>query len=290
VFGGLRRSARPESTNLERLDTEVEFVPFELGEYETIRRTINRIEPDEIYNLAAQSFVRDSFDCPLYTTDVNGMGVVRILEAIRGKRIRLYQASTSEMFGNTNIPERGLHERSPFAPRSPYGFSKVLAHNACVNYRDSYGVPVSCGILFNHESPLRGREFVTQKIAHAAWRGVVSLGNTEARRDWGHAEDYVEAMWMMLQSRPDDYVIATGESHSIGEIIDIASDVTKTELRVERDLRNFRPSDIEELIGDSTKAREELGWNPKTTFREMIVEMVKAAYPLESSLDMTNAK
>lgn len=276
VFGGIRRSARPDTARLERLDTEVEFVPFELTEYETIKRTIRKVQPDEIYNLAAQSFVAESFNCPLYTSDVNGIGVLRILEAVRGTSIRLYQASTSEMYGNSPGPK---NEKTPFAPRSPYGFSKVFAHNACVNYRESYDVQVSCGLLFNHESPLRGKEFVTQKIAQAAWTGHVTLGNTQARRDWGHAQDYVEAMWMMLRRQPDDFVIATGKSHSIHEIIQIAEEVTQIPLAVHTSGSNLRPSDIHELIGDAEKAREVLKWEPKTTFRELIQEMVEAANP-----------
>jgi len=220
VYGAYRRSAQPNTERLERLGVEVEMVPFELGEYENIKRTIDKVKPDEIYNLAAMSFVGDSFELPLYTVDIDGMGVLRILEAIRGKNTRLYQASTSEMFGNAPAPQS---ERTPFAPRSPYGCGKLLAHALCRNYRESYGTRVSCGILFNHESPLRGREFVTQKIAHGIWGDTLALGNLEAKRDWGHARDYVESMWLMLQHDPDDFVVATGIAHSVQDFINAAA-------------------------------------------------------------------
>jgi len=250
------------------------MVPFELGEYENIKRTIDKIKPDEIYNLAAQSFVGDSFELPLYTCDTNGMGVLRILEAIRGKDIRLYQASTSEMFGNA-APKQS--ENTPLVPRSPYGCGKLLAHSLCHNYRESYGVKVSCGILFNHESPLRGMEFVTQKIAYGVWDETIRLGNLGAKRDWGHARDYVRAMWLMLQHQPDDFVIATGTAHSVKDFLTAARQEAGTEPKVTVDSRFYRPAEVNHLCGDATKAKELLGWEPTTTFQGLVGEMVREA-------------
>lgn len=273
VFGAYRRSATPNIQRLEKLGIEIEMVPFELGEYENVRRTIQKVKPDEIYNLGAMSFVKDSFELPLYTVDVNGMGVLRILEVIRGTDIRLYQASTSEMFGNA-APKQ--NERTPFAPRSPYGCGKLLAHSLCVNYRQSYKTKVSCGILFNHESPLRGEEFVTQKIAKGVWGDELVLGNLEAKRDWGHASDYVESMWLMLQSDPDDFVIATGESHSIKDFIKLASKMAQNFPKITISKKFYRPSEVNHLCGDATKAYEKLGWQPKISFEELVEDMVCA--------------
>jgi GDPmannose 4,6-dehydratase len=273
VFGAYRRSAQPSLWRLDYLDTEVEMVPFELGEYENVKRTIDKIKPDEIYNLGAMSFVKDSWDLPLYTVDVNGLGTLRILEAIRGTDIRLYQASTSEMFGNA--PPR-QNEQTPFVPRSPYGCGKLLAHSLCVNYRESYGTKVSCGILFNHESPLRGEEFVTQKIARGI-RGPLVLGNLEARRDWGHARDYVEAMWLMLQHDPDDFVVATSLSHTVQEFVDAAAEAANVTPQVSISEEFYRPAEVNHLCGDYTKAYETLGWFPKTSFKDLVKEMVCSA-------------
>jgi len=274
VFGAYRRSATPNTTNLERLGVEVEMVPFELGEYENVKRTIERLAPDEIYNLGAMSFVGDSWELPVYTVDINGLGVLRILEAIRGRNTRLYQASTSEMFGNA-APKQS--ETTPFVPRSPYGCGKLLAHSLCVNYRESFGTRVSCGILFNHESPLRGKEFVTQKIAHGVWQKELRLGNLEAKRDWGHAKDYVEAMWLMLQHDPDDFVIATGTAHSVNDFVTEAKSVSKQQTEVIIDPRFYRPAEVNHLCGDPTKAYEKLGWEARTTFGELVEEMVREA-------------
>ena len=274
VFGGYRRSAQPNTWRLEYLNTEIEHVPVDLLEYENIKRTIDKIKPDEIYNLAAMSFVADSFDLPLYTVDVNGLGVLRILEAIRGTDIRLYQASTSEMFGNSAPPQS---EASRFAPRSPYGCGKLLGHSLCVNYRESYGTKVSCGILFNHESPLRGGEFVTQKIARGVWGKELELGNLEAKRDWGHAADYVKAMWMMLQSDPDDFVVATGKSRTVYEFLRLsqwaaeASGAERVNVSVSK--KYYRPAEVNHLLGDPTKIREKLGWEPEISFEELVEEM-----------------
>jgi len=274
VFGAYRRSAQPNQERLERLGVEVEMVPFELGEYENVRRTINKVKPDEIYNLGAMSFVADSFVLPLYTIDVNGLGVLRILEAIRGTDIRLYQASTSEMFGNA-APKQ--NENTPFVPRSPYGCGKLLAHSLCANYRDAYGVKVSCGIMFNHESPLRGEEFVTQKIARGVWNQKLSLGNLDAKRDWGHAKDYVEAMWLMLQHDADDFVIATGVAKSVRAFVQAAEKAAGVKCAVSVNPKFYRPTEVNHLCGDATKAYEVLGWKPTTTFEELVGEMVREA-------------
>lgn len=276
VFGAYRRSAQPNTWRLEYLDTEVQFVPFELLEYENVRRTIDKIKPHEIYNLGAQSFVKESFEQPLYTVDVNGLGVLRILEAIRGTDIRLYQASTSEMFGNSAPPQS---ENTRFVPRSPYGCAKLLAHSLCVNYRESYGVNVSCGILFNHESPLRGDEFVTQKIAKGIWGEELRLGNLDAKRDWGHAKDYVRAMHMMLQAEPDDFVVATGQAHSVRDFISSAERCVvgqgRLPAKIVVDPRFYRPAEVDYLLGDPTKIREKLGWEPEVKFWELVYEMVR---------------
>lgn len=273
VFGAYRRSSNPNTTNIERLGlspSNVVWIPFELGEYENIKRAIQRVKPDEIYNLAAQTFVKNSFDVPIYTCDINGLGVLRILEVIRGTDIKLYQASTSEMFGNA--PAR-QNEETPFSPKSPYGCAKLLAHTLCVNYRESYGTKVSCGILFNHESPLRGEEFVTQKIAKGI-RGHLELGNLQARRDWGHARDYVEAMWLMLQYDPDDFVIATGVSHTVQDFVNAAAKAAKVVADVSVNEKFFRPTEVNHLCGDPTKAYEKLNWQATTKFEQLVTEMV----------------
>ncbi len=265
-------------------------------------RLIERIEPDEIYNLAAQSHVAVSFQQPVYTGDVDGLGTLRLLEAIRDARVstRLYQASTSEMFGKVQeVPQR---ETTPFYPRSPYGAAKLYAHWLTVNYREAYGLYACCGILFNHESPRRGKRFVTRKITRAVARiraGLqdrVYLGNLNARRDWGYAPEYVAAMWMMLNDDgPEDYVIATGETHSVREFAEAAFraggfelrwegegveerglDAESGEVLVEVDPRYFRPSEVDLLVGDPSKARERLGWRPKTTFEDLVRIMVEA--------------
>lgn len=266
-------------------------------------RLIQEIQPDEIYNLCAQSHVRVSFEMPLYTADVDALGPLRILEAIRivggNKQIKFYQASSSEMFGMVQeIPQK---ETTPFYPRSPYGVAKLFAHWITKNYREAYGIFACSGILFNHESPIRGETFVTRKIARAVARiacdlqDVVYLGNLDARRDWGHARDYVEAMWLILQQDvPDDFVIATGENHSVREFVELAfaeigfdiawkgqgiheigyDQKTGKEL-VFIDSRYLRPAEVDLLIGDSSKAHSVLGWKSKTTFNELVREMVE---------------
>jgi GDPmannose 4,6-dehydratase len=248
-----------------------------------LRRILEKAQPDEIYNLAAQSHVRVSFDQAEYTADVVATGALRILEAIRdyGKSVRLYQAGSSEMFGGSPPPQ---NESTPFYPRSPYGVSKVAAHWYGVNYREAYGLFICNGILFNHESPRRGETFVTRKITRALARIKLGLqdklyiGNLEARRDWGYAGDYVEAMWLMLQQpAPDDYVVATGEAHSVREFLQLAGDVCGIDWKrhVETDPRYLRPTEVDFLLGDSSKARQKLGWKPRVSFEELVRMMVE---------------
>jgi GDPmannose 4,6-dehydratase len=261
----------------------------DLGDGTGLRRIIEQVRPDEVYNLAAQSHVRISFDQPEYTADVVGVGTLRLLEALRDhnhrheRSARLYQAGSSEMFGKVaEIPQR---ETTPFHPRSPYACAKVYAHEQTVNYREAYGLFACNGILFNHESPRRGENFVTRKITRSAGRiklGIqdkLALGNLEAKRDWGFAGDYVEAMWMMLQQElPDDYVIATGETHAVQEFLELAFDRLGLDWKkhVEIDPRFFRPSEVDILIGDASKARRVLGWAPRVGFAELTAMMVDA--------------
>jgi len=252
-----------------------------------LRHTFEKIQPDEIYNLAAQSHVRVSFDQPEYTADVVAVGALRLLDATRdygdksGKRVRFYQAGSSEMFGAAPPPQ---NEATPFYPRSPYAVSKVAAHWYAKNYREAYGLFIANGILFNHESERRGETFVTRKITRALGRiklGIqekLFLGNLDARRDWGHARDYVEAMWMMLQAgEPDDYVIATGEAHSVREFLDVAADCCGLDWQkfVELDTRYLRPTEVNYLLGDASKARQRLGWRPRVTFEQLVRMMME---------------
>jgi GDPmannose 4,6-dehydratase len=251
-----------------------------------LRALLERVQPDEVYNLGAQSHVRVSFDQPEYTADVVALGALRLLEAVRdyqgrtGRQVRFYQAGSSEMFGNAPPPQS---EATPFRPRSPYGVAKVYAHLQTVNYREAYGLFAANGILFNHESERRHETFVTRKITRAATRIALGLqttlylGNLDARRDWGHAQDYVEAMWMILQhSQPDDFVIATGESRSVREFLDAAFALVGLDWRphVAVDPRYFRPAEIDRLEGDASRARAVLGWRPRVTFEELVRRMV----------------
>src|ERR1700726_130000 len=259
----------------------------DLGDGTGLRRIIEQVRPDEVYNLAAQSHVRISFDQPEYTADVVGLGALRLLEALRdhnkrrGRASKLYQAGSSEMFGK--ISENPQRETTPFHPRSPYACAKVYAHWQTVNYREAYDLFACNGILFNHESPRRGENFVTRKITRSATRiklGIqekLALGNLDARRDWGFAGAYVEAMWLMLQQEePDDFVIATGESHSVRDCLDVAFGALDLDWRpyVEIDPRLFRPTEVDHLCGDASKARNKLGWNAQVTFRTLIEQMV----------------
>ena len=255
----------------------------------TLRRILEEVKPVEIYNLGAQSHVRVSFDSPEYTVDSVGMGTLRLLEAIRDYRqrtgidVRFYQAGSSEMFGKVqDIPQK---ETTPFYPRSPYACAKVYAHWQTVNYRESYGIFACNGILFNHESPRRGETFVTRKITRAIARIVAGtqkklyLGNLDSKRDWGYAKDYVKAMWLMLQQdEPDDYVVATGETHSIREFLDIAFGYVNLDWHdyVEFDERYLRPTEVDLLIGEPTKVKQKLGWSPSVTFKQLVALMVEA--------------
>ncbi len=261
----------------------------DLGDGTGLRRIIELVAPDEVYNLAAQSHVRISFDQPEYTADVVGLGALRLLEAVRdhcrstGREVRFYQAGSSEMFGQASeVPQR---ETTPFHPRSPYACAKVYAHWQTRNYREAYGMFAANGILFNHESPRRGENFVTRKITRSATRiklglqDKLALGNLEAKRDWGFAGDYVEAMWMMLQQpAPDDFVIATGETHSVHEFMELAFEKLELDWRqhIEFDQRLVRPAEVDILQGDASKARDVLGWRPKVNFKELVSLMIEA--------------
>jgi GDPmannose 4,6-dehydratase len=311
VVHGIKR--RSSSFNTGRVDdiyvdpheTETRFFLHygDLTDATNLIRLLQETQPHEIYNLAAQSHVQVSFETPEYTANADGLGTLRLLEAMRILRLkdtRFYQASTSEMYGNAT--ERPQRETTPFHPRSPYGVAKLYAYWITVNYREAYGLHASNGILFNHEGPLRGETFVTRKITRAVAAIELDLqkhlyiGNLEARRDWGHAGDFVKGMWLMLQQpAPDDYVLATGESHSVREFIEFAfagvgrriawkgtgedevgiDDATGEEL-VRVDSRYFRPTEVDDLLGDASKAQRKLGWRPETSFAELVAEMVKS--------------
>lgn len=256
----------------------------DLSSSSSLARLITGIEPDEIYNLAAQSHVRVSFDVPEYTSDVTALGAIRLLEAIREARVpcRYYQASSSELFGSMPPPQ---NEETPFHPRSPYAVAKLYAHWATVNYREAYGMHASTGILFNHESPRRGETFVTRKVTMAIARILAKeqehlyLGNLAARRDWGHARDYMEAVHTIVQhDTPDDFVIGTGEDHSVQEFVETAFDLVGLDWNkfVRIDKRYYRPSEVDALRADTTKAREVLGWAPRTSFHDLVREMVES--------------
>ena len=285
VYGLVRRLSTPNISRIEHILDKIELVEGDLTDQTSIDNAMRVAQPDEVYNLASQSFVGTSWNQPLLTGDVGGLGVVRILESTLHQcpDARVYQASTSEMFGK--VQEVPQNENTHFHPRSPYGFAKVYGYWACVNYRESYGMHVSNGILFNHESPRRGIEFVTRKITDSVARiyhGLASelhLGNLDAKRDWGFAGDYVEAMWLMLQQdEPDDYVIATGKTHSVREFVELAfSEVgLNWEKHVVVDPKFVRPAEVELLIGDSSKAKRVLGWKPKVNFEELVKMMVLA--------------
>ncbi|MDB9511642.1 GDP-mannose 4,6-dehydratase [Kamptonema animale CS-326] len=294
VHGIIRRSSTFNTDRIDHIyvDPHSEnarlFLHYgDLTDGTTLRRILEEVKPVEIYNLGAQSHVRVSFDAPEYTVDAVGLGTLRLLEAIRdyrhrtGIEVRFYQAGSSEMYGLVQeVPQK---ETTPFYPRSPYACAKVYAHWQTVNYRESYGMFASNGILFNHESPRRGETFVTRKITRAVARIVAGkqkklyLGNLDSKRDWGYAKDYVKAMWLMLQhDEPDDYVVATNETHSIREFLDKAFNCVNLDWHeyVEFDERYLRPAEVELLIGDSTKARQKLGWEPSVTFEELVHLMV----------------
>ncbi len=293
VYGIIRRAS---TFNTERLDhiyqdpheagRRLKLVYGDLNDASSLNKILRDVQPDEIYNLGAQSHVRVSFDIPEYTAEVGGLGTLRLLEAIREtglNKTRFYQASSSELYGK--VQEIPQSETTPFYPRSPYGVAKLYAYWITVNYRESYGLFACNGILFNHESERRGATFVTRKVTQAAaaiklgLQDKLFLGNLDAKRDWGHAKDYVRAMWMMLQQdEPDDFVIATGETHSVRELLEEAFGHLGLDWQkhVEIDPRYFRPAEVDLLIGDATKAKEKLGWQPEITFKELVTTMVDA--------------
>ncbi|MGC9358854.1 MAG: GDP-mannose 4,6-dehydratase, partial [Anaerolineae bacterium] len=286
VLGMVRRSSTVNFERIKHIQDRIELVPGDLLDQTSLLQILSDYRPQEVYNLAAQSFVPTSWSQPVFTGDVTGLGVTRMLEAVRvvdPEGIRFYQASSSEMFGKVReVPQR---ETTPFYPRSPYGVAKVYGHWIAVNYRESYDMFVCSGILFNHESPRRGFEFVTRKVTHGVARiklglaDELRLGNLESRRDWGYAGDYVRAMWLMLQQdRPDDYVVGTGVTHSVGELVEVAFDAAGLDWRpyVVQDPRFYRPAEVDLLVSDPTKAREVLGWEPKVGFEELVRMMVGA--------------
>jgi len=285
VFGTFRRTSHKCFERLDEMETfeQINRIKADLADPSSIQSAIRQSQPDEIYNLAAQSFVGASFQQPLLTADITGLGTLRVLDAIKenAPNAKFYQASSSEMFGNSP----GMKdENSVFKPRSPYGAAKVFAHQITNHYREAYNISACCGILFNHESPLRGIEFVTRRITWNLARikskkiKNFTLGNIYAKRDWGFAGDYVESMWQMLQQdKPDDYVVATGESHSVEEFLTLASEYAGLgdwHDFVKIDEFNIRPTDIDELTGDSSKARKKLGWKPKMEFNDLVKHMV----------------
>jgi GDPmannose 4,6-dehydratase len=283
VFGMVRRSSTESFERISHLVDRVTLVQADLLDQPSLVGAIEEAQPAEIYNLAAQSFVPTSWKQPVLTAEFTAVGVTRMLEAMRrvDPAIRFYQASSSEMYGKVReIPQ---NETTPFYPRSPYGVAKVYGHFITVNYRESYGLYAVSGILFNHEGPRRGLEFVTRKISDGVARiklglaDELRLGNLDAKRDWGYAGDYVEAMWLMLQAdEPDDYVIATGEEHSVREFVEIAFEHAGVDMdkHVALDPKFLRPAEVDHLVGDATKAREKLGWEPRVSFRELVELMV----------------
>ena len=302
VHGIFRRASLINTHRIDHIYDDIHLHYGDLTDATNIIGVIKKVEPDEIYNLGAQSHVKVSFETPEYTGNVDGLGTLRILEAVRllgmEDKVRIYQASTSELYGLVQeVPQR---ETTPFYPRSPYGVAKLYGYWIVKNYRESYGLHASSGILFNHESPRRGETFVTRKITRGLSRistgeqDVLSLGNLDARRDWGHAKDFVEAMWLMLQQdQPDDYVIATGVQYSVRDFVEAAAPYFGMKIEwmgegmnevgygwntkkpvIKVDPKYFRPAEVETLLGDATKAKEKLGWEPKTSFKQLVEDMV----------------
>jgi GDPmannose 4,6-dehydratase len=301
IHGIIRRASQINTQRIDHLYQNVKLHYGDLTDSTNIVRVIQKVQPDEIYNLGAQSHVKVSFEMPEYTADVDGMGTLRVLEAVRllgmENRVRIYQASTSELYGL--VQETPQSETTPFYPRSPYGVAKLYAYWITKNYRESYGMYACTGILFNHESPRRGETFVTRKITRALSRistgqqSILELGNLNAKRDWGHAKDFVEAMWMMLQQdEPDDFVISTGEQYSVREFVEEAApyfgmqitwrgeglneigyDIFTRKEVIKVNPKYFRPAEVETLLGDASKAKEKLGWEPKTSFKQLVEDM-----------------
>lgn len=288
IFGIERRSSVKNRTNTSHLEGKINFINGDLTDQNSLLRCLKISEPHEVYNLAAQSFVGESWNTPEQTSDVTGLGALRMLEAIREfdpkNSIKFYQASSSEMFGR--MVENPANENTPFYPRSPYGVAKLYAHWITKNYRESYGMFNCSGILFNHESERRGLEFVTRKITEGVAKislglaDKITLGNLEAKRDWGYAPDYIEAMWLMMQSEePDDFVIATGETHSIREFLDEAFSVIEIKdwsKYVVQDQKFMRPAEVDVLRGNPEKAKKLLNWEPKTSFKQLVDIMIKS--------------
>jgi GDPmannose 4,6-dehydratase len=292
VYGMMRRSSAPNLWRIQHIVDRIVLKPADLLDQLSLLRLVDEVRPAEIYNLAAMSFVPASWDQPMLTGEFNAQGVTRLLDAVRqvDPGIRIYQASSSEMFGKVReVPQT---EQTPFYPRSPYGVSKVFAHYITVNYRESYNLFAVSGMLFNHESPRRGLEFVTRKVSDGVARiklgmaDTLSIGNLDAQRDWGFAGDYVRAMWLMLQQdRPDDYVIATGVSHSVRNLVEIAFTHAGLDWQkhVKIDPALMRPAEVDHLLGDPSKARAELGWTPSVNFKQLVEMMVDADIALLSS-------
>jgi len=285
VFGLIRRSSTVNFERIRHIQDKIEILPGDLLDQNSLINAVKESWPEEVYNLAAQSFVPTSWNQPVLTGEFTGLGVTRILEAIRLVKpdVKFYQASSSEMFGK--VRETPQNEKTPFYPRSPYGIAKVYGHWITVNYRESYNLFSCSGILFNHESPRRGKEFVSRKVTYGAARIKMGLqkelkmGNLDAKRDWGYARDYVAAMWLMLQQdKPEDYVIATGETHSVRELLEIAFGHLGLDYQdfVVIDSRLVRPAEVDLLLGDASKARQVLGWKPTVTFAELVKMMVDA--------------
>ena len=286
IYGLTRRTSTPNYERIKHIQDQIELIPGDLLDQQSLTSAISHSNPDEIYNLAAQSFVATSWSQPVLTGEFTALGATRMLEAMRQVKpdAKFYQASSSEMFGQ--VQETPQTEKTPFHPRSPYGVAKVYGHWITINYRESYDLFTVSGILFNHESPRRGLEFVTRKVSHGVAKihlgqqDSLVLGNLEAKRDWGFSGDYVEAMWLMLQQRePDDYVIATGENHSVQEFVEEAFKVVgisnwKKYVKTSKEL--YRPAEVDFLIGDATKARKALGWKPKVSFSDLVKIMVEA--------------
>ena len=285
VFGMVRRTSTVRYERIQSIQHRLQLVQGDMGDLSSLITAISTVEPDEVYNLAAQSFVPTSWNQPVFTGDITGLGVTRLLDAVRtvNPGIRFYQASSSEMFGK--VREVPQSETTPFYPRSPYGVAKVYGHWITVNYRESYDLFTCSGILFNHESPRRGMEFVTRKVTYHAAKiklelaNEIRIGNLDSKRDWGYAGDYVRAMWLMLQQEePDDFVIATGKTHSVERLLEVAFSHVGLNWRdyAVQDQRFMRPAEVDLLVGDPTKARQALGWEPESSFEELIGMMVES--------------
>jgi GDPmannose 4,6-dehydratase len=299
VFGLLRRSSSPNYGRIEHIREKIELIQGDLLDQNSLIEAVQYVKPCEVYNLGAQSFVPTSWNQPVLTGEFTALGVTRMLEAIRvvNPKIKFYQASSSEMFGA--VQEVPQNEKTPFYPKSPYGVAKVYGHYITVNYRESYGLFGCSGILFNHESPRRGLEFVTRKVSHGAARIKLGLqkelkmGNLDSQRDWGYAKEYVEAMWLMLQQDdPDDYVVATGKAHTVRKLLQIAFSYVglNWEDHIVIDENLIRPAEVNRLLGDASKARQKLCWNPKVSFEELIAMMVESDLKKLKDLNYVNGE